>query len=431
MDAGTLYRAAWVIDGSGRPGDGPGAVLVRNGRIAEVLRGEAAIRRAAAGAEVVSLEGRTLLPGLIDAHVHLCLPGDGTPFPRIVAEPRGVIEAIALRNAAVALRAGITTLRDCGGFPDVLYALRRAISLGYARGPRLVLAGWPLTITGGHCHYFGGEADGPDTLRGRVREAIKGGADYIKAMGTGGGTPGTEAWRPSYSREEVAALVDEAHRFGRRATLHCLCAEALRYAVDAGADEIQHAWFMTGPDSPQALDPGVADAIARAEIPVCPTLGVGRHLRQAVAAMSAPSPDDETAVLRWERVEAEVLDIAGALRSRGVRFVAGSDAGWRFSPFDALLTDLELMAAVGCSPLECIHAATGAAADALGVGHETGMLREGLAADLIAVWGRPDQDLGALRRIDRVILADVPVWSSPVAEGEGRRSPSAESAWNP
>lgn len=418
MDQGTLYRASWLVDGTGAAG-GPGGVLVRGGRIAEVLRGEAALRRTPPGARVVDLEGRTLLPGLIDAHVHLCLPGDGTPFPQTVAEPRGVIAAIALRNAGVALRAGITTLRDCGGFPDVLYALRRAVALGYAQGPRLVLAGWPLTITGGHCHYFGGEADGPDRLRTRVREAIKDGADYIKAMGTGGGTPGTRSWRPSFSAEEVAALVDEAHRFGRRAALHCLCAEALQYAVEARADEIQHAWFMTGPDDPQRFDPAVAGAIADAGIPVCPTLSVGRHLIQAVAAMPAPSADDQEALRRWERLEAEVLEIASALRTRGVRFVAGSDAGWRFSPFDALLTDLELMVESGCLPLEAIHAATGAAAEALAVGEETGTLRPGLAADLIAVWGRPDQDVRALRRLDRVILGGAPVWSGPAAEGGG------------
>ncbi len=393
----TLISASWLIDGTGAPPVEGGAVLVRDGRIAEVYR-------QTPGAETIHLEGCTLLPGLIDAHVHLCLPGDGTPFPQAVAEPRGVVQAIALRNAAAALRAGITTLRDCGGFPDVLYALRRAIRLGYAQGPRLVLAGWPLTITGGHCHYFGGEADGPDGVRAKVREAIKGGADYIKAMGCGGGTPGTISWKPSYSREEVAVLVDEAHRFGLKATLHCLCAEAIAYAVEAGADEIQHAWFLTGPDTPQRLDPAVAGSIAGAGIPVCPTLSVGLCLREAIAAMEKPTPDDLAAAERWRQLEEEVLSIAGELRRRGIPFVAGSDAGWRFSPFTALLAELELMVAAGFSPMQCIQSATSAAARALGLEDETGTIGPGLSADLIAVRGRPDRDIRALRQTRLVML---------------------------
>lgn len=403
-----LLKPSWLIDGTGAAPVDRGAVLVRNGRIAEVFRGEVMAASAVAlppDTETVHLDGCTLLPGLIDAHVHLCLPGDGMPFPQAVVEPRGVVQAIALRNIGVALRAGITTVRDCGGFPDVLFSLRRAIELGYARGPRLVLAGWPLTITGGHCHYFGGEADGPDGVRAKVRETIKSGADYIKAMGCGGGTPGTQAWRPSYNRAEVSALVEEAHRFGLKATLHSLCADAITYAVDARADEIQHAWFMVGPDEPQRFDPSVADSIASTRIPVCPTLSVGRHLREAMAAREAPSPDDLAALERWKRIEDELLTIAAALRQRGVRFVAGSDAGWRFSPFNALLTDLELMLAAGCSPMECIHAATGTAARALGVEGETGTIQPGLAADLIAVGGQPDQDIRALRQI-RLVMSN-------------------------
>ncbi len=398
-----LISANWLIDGTGAPPLERGAVLVKDGRIAEVYRG-APVPSLPSGTETIDLDGCTLLPGLIDAHVHLCLPGDGTPFPQTVVEPRGVIQAIALRNAAAALRAGITTLRDCGGFSDVLFSLRRAIELGYAQGPRLVLAGWPLTITGGHCYYFGGEADGVDGVRAKVREAMKSGADYIKAMGCGGGTPGTQSWRPSYSREEVKALVDEAHRFGYKATLHALCADAITYAVEAGADEIQHAWFLTGPETPQRLDPAVADSIAEARTPVCPTLSVGRHLLEAVDAMETPTAGDLASAERWKRLEEDVLTIAAALRERDIPFIAGSDAGWRFSPFDALHTDLELMAGVGFSPMQCIESATSAAARALGLERETGAIRPGLGADLVAVRGRPDQDVRALRDIRLVMI---------------------------
>jgi imidazolonepropionase-like amidohydrolase len=392
-----------MIDGTGAPAVERGAVLVEDGRIAGVYGGSAANAALPAGVERLHFEGCTILPGLIDAHVHLCLPGDGTPFPQAVAEPRGVIQAIALRNAAVALRAGITTLRDCGGFPDVLYALRRAIAAGYAQGPRLVLAGWPITITGGHCHYFGGEADGIDGVRAKVREAIKGGADYIKAMASGGGTPGTQGWRPAFSRDEAAAIVDEAHRLGFRATLHCTCAEAIDIAVSAGVDEIQHAGFAAGPDGSQRFEGAVADRLAKAGIPVCPTLSVGRFVYRAVAAREHATPQDRELADRFERMAHGTLSNASELRRRGVPFVAGSDAGWRHSPFDALHLEIELMTAAGLAPQEAIAAATGAAARALGLETETGTLGVGLAADLIAVSGRPDQDVRALRAVRMVM----------------------------
>lgn len=392
-----LISGSWLIDGTGAPVVERGAVLVKHGLIAEVYRGSPVRAALPPGTEVVHLDGCTILPGLIDAHVHLCLPGDGTPFPETVAEPRGVVQAIALRNAGVALRAGITTLRDCGGFPDALYSLRRAIALGYAPGPRLVLAGWPITITGGHCHYFGGEADGIDGVRAKVRVAIKGGADYIKAMASGGGTPGTQGWRPAFSQDEAAAIVDEAHRFGYHATLHCTCAEAIDFAVLAGVDEIQHAGFATGSDGGQRFDAAVADRLAKSGVPVCPTLSVGRFVYQAVAARETPTQEDRESADRFERMAHGTLSNAAELHRRGVPFVAGSDAGWRYSPFDALHVEIELMAAAGLTPLEAITAATSAAARVLGLENETGALRVGLAADLIAVAGRPDQDIRALR----------------------------------
>jgi len=399
-----LLTAPWLIDGTGAPPVERGAILVQDAHIAEVYRGTGPVPPRT---ETINLDDCTLLPGLIDAHVHLCLPGDGTPFPDAVAEPAGVVQAIALRNARVALHAGITTLRDCGGFPGVLYSLRRALHLRYAAGPRLVLAGWPLTITGGHCHYFGGEADGPDGVRAKVRATIKGGADYIKAMGSGGGTPGTQSWRPSYSREEVAALVDEAHRFGYRATIHCTCAEAITYAVAAGVDEIQHASFYGGPDASESRDPAVADALAASGIPACPTLSVGRFAHQAAAALENPGHEDQAAAERFERMAHNAMANGADLHRRGVRFIAGSDAGWRHSPFDALHLEIELMVAAGLSSLEALHAATGAAARALGLEGVTGTIRPGLAADLIAVRGRPHQDITALRTVSMVMQSGV------------------------
>ncbi|MGD0176040.1 MAG: amidohydrolase family protein [Candidatus Bathyarchaeia archaeon] len=386
----TLLKAEWLIDGTGAPALEQGAVLVRDGYIAEIYRGEPLASALPQNCRTIILPGATLLPGLIDAHVHVCLPANGTVPPKAISEPEGVIQTVALNNAGVALHAGITTLRDCGGFPGVLSSLRRAIELGYADGPRLVLAGWPVTISGGHQHYFGGEADGVDGARTKVRMAVKWGADFVKIIGSGGGTAGTIIWQPSFSNEEMKALVDEAHHLRRKAVVHSLCAESTAQAVAAGADEIEHAGFFIGPDT-MRFDPDVGQKIGEAKIPVCPTLSVSRFIIDAQLAETE----------HWEHSLKDEIANAVDLHRLGVAFVAGTDAGWRWSPFSALCTELQLMNEVGLSQMECIVAATSRAAEVLGLKGITGTIRPSLSADMIAVQGRPDHDL---RVISRVIM---------------------------
>lgn len=388
----TFVAPEWLIDGTGAHALTGGGVLVRDGLITQVYETRPPSAGLPPRCNVLELPGATLLPGLIDSHVHLCLPGDGTPFTETVAQPRQIVAAVAARNARTALRSGITTLRDCGGFPDVLFPLRQAIQLGSELGPRLVLAGSPLTVKRGHCYYFGGEASGVNELRSKVRECIALGADYVKIMGSGGGTPGTISWMPSFNQDEMLALVEEAHRLHRKAVVHSLCAESIEYAVATGADEIEHANFLTGPDTPQAFDPHVAEKMAGKKVPVCPTLSVGRFVLEA-----------KEDVKRWKTMLDENLANAAAMHRLGVQFVAGTDAGWRWSPFNALQAEMELMVGVGLSSMECIIAATSKAAATLGLEEVVGAIRPGLAADLVAVQGRPDQDLRTLTKIVMVM----------------------------
>lgn len=392
-----IVKARALLDGTGAPALADPAVVVEGRLITGVFQGEVPAGAAPAGAQVLEFPEATLLPGLIDAHVHLNLPGDGTDFATWVQEPEGVLVATSAHNARLALHAGITSLRDCGGMRSTTFELRRTLALGYGAGARLVLCGQPITITGGHCRYFGGEADGVEGVRRKAREMVKLGADYIKVMGTGGGTPGTMSWLPAFRREEIAAVADEAHRLGRKIGIHCLCPESIEYAVAAGVDQIEHAGFMVSASGAQEFRPDIADKIARSHAVVCPTMAVGGYVVNLMREKTRRTAAEQALLDRWERMLEDNLRQFNGLRQAGVPFVAGTDAGWRFTPFDALPLELELMAQGGQSTADVIVSATSRAAQALGIEDKVGVVRAGLEADIIAVAGNPLANLGALR----------------------------------
>ncbi len=400
-----ILKARRLIDGSGSPPIDDAAVVVEGNRIVGVYQGQVPDVVAPPHAEVVEFPDGTLLPGLIDCHVHLNLPGDGTPFVDTVRESDGVLIALSMRNARAALRSGITTLRDCGGRGSTIFEVRRALDLGYGEGPRIVVCGQPITTTGGHTWYFGGEADGVDGVRQKAREMAKLGADFIKVMGSGGGTPGTKAWLPSFSKEEIAAVTDEAHRLGRKISVHCLCAEAMDYAVDAGVDQIEHASFMVDAARTQVFVPAVAHNIARSGIFVTATLAVTLHPILDLTAKEGQTPEERAYVENSQATHEENLKLFALLLDAGVRFVAGTDAGWLFTTFGSLVDEMDLMHEGGLSSLETIASATSRAAEALGLKDKVGTIREGFEADIIAVEGNPLTSLGALRNVRMVMQA--------------------------
>lgn len=188
------------------------------------------------------------------------------------------------------------------------------------------------------------------------------------------------SWRPSYSEAEVRAAVDEAHALGRRAGIHCLCGTAIERALAAGADQIEHANFVVDAAGRREHDPRIADALARAGTPVAATLSVGRYAIDRLTARDPRSPEDQAALDRSRRMFDGTVDNIARLRKAGVRLIAGTDAGWRFTPFDGLVTEMVLLAETGLSNVDAFAAATSDAAAALGLEHETGALREGLSA---------------------------------------------------
>ncbi|MEI2387400.1 amidohydrolase family protein [Breoghania sp. JC706] len=398
-----VLRADQLIDGKGGAPVRAGEIVIDGDRILHAGASNGAALPE--GARLLEFSGATILPGLIDTHVHLNLPGDGTLLEDAVREPEGVLVATSAFNAARALAAGITTVRDVGGMGNSVAHLRRALQLGHGRGAHVLCCGQPITITGGHTWYFGGEADGEERLRRKVRDLIKHGADFIKVMASGGGTVNTMPWLPAFSRGELGAIADEAHRQGRKVAAHCLCAAATRDAIAVGVDQIEHAGFICDAAGNQRFEADVAEDLARSEIPVTGTLAVGGAVIARLRALEARSAAQEALLERWQTMLEENLDQFGRLRAAGVRFVAGTDAGWRYTRVDDLPMELSLMNRGGLSPMEAIVAATGRAAAVIGIGGDRGTLEAGKRADAVVVGGNPLDDLAVLSA-PRMVVQD-------------------------
>ena len=404
----TVIQADRLIDGTGAAAIDDAVLVVEEGKIKAVFQGTAPAGAAQDNSEYLKFRGCTILPGLIDTHVHLNLPGDGTVLEDAVRETDGVLVATSAWCAGRALKAGITTVRDVGGARTTVFDLRRALALGHGEGARILACGQPITITGGHTWYFGGEADGEDALRRKVRHLAKLGADFIKVMASGGGTVNTMSWLPSYSREELTALADEAHRLGRKITAHCLCAAATELVVEAGFDQIEHGGFLVSPDGRQEFVPKTAEKVARAGVPVTSTLAVGGFMLKVLREKQKNeplSPEDQRALDRWLRMFDDNLSQFRRMREAGVTWVAGTDAGWRFTAIEGLPLELELMQQGGLSAIEAIAAATGKAAEVLGIDDRLGTLKPGLVADVIVVAGNPLDDIRRLEDV-RLVMQD-------------------------
>ena len=391
----TVIRADRLIDGTGAAPVADPILVLDAGRVTAVFQGQVPEGAIAADAEWLDYTGCTLLPGLIDAHVHLNLPGDGSTLEEAVRETDGVLVATATFAAARALAAGITTVRDVGAARGTVFDVRRAQTLGHGHGARILACGQPITITGGHTWYLGGEADGEDNLRRKVREMAKLGADFIKVMASGGGTLGTQSWLPAYRPDELTAITAESHRMGLKVAMHCLCAASTDDAIAAGADHIEHAGFIVDRTGRQEYVPATADRLARSGLPVSGTLAVGGTAVAAMEKLDRRTAAQDAFLDRWRRSLEVNLDQFRRLLAAGVRFVAGTDAGWRFTHIESLPMEMMLMNEGGMPAMATIAAATGECARALGL-TEVGTLQPGMLADVIAVAGNPLDDLRRL-----------------------------------
>jgi imidazolonepropionase-like amidohydrolase len=377
------YRADVAFDGE-RVMAGGALVLVRDGMIIGVEPASAAVPD---GCPVTYLPGTTLLPGLIDAHSHLCGNDGPDALDRLPGLSAYEIDQTVEAALAAQLAAGVTAVRDLGDHRWAVVDRHR----DRPAGPTVVAAGPPITSPGGHCAAMGGEAAGIEGLRAAVRERAERGADLVKIMTSGGVmTRGTDIRACQFSLEELRAVVDEAHRLGLPVTAHAHALTAVEQCVAAEVDGIEHCSFLT--EQGMRTPPELAAAIAAAGIAVCPTLG---HDMNALASL----PPALLALAERVGVSLEQrLAQVGELHAAGVSFVSGVDSGINPVKRHGLLPSavVELVAA-GVAPVTALASATGTAAQVCGVADRTGRLRAGLHADLLLVGGDPTTDITALR----------------------------------
>jgi imidazolonepropionase-like amidohydrolase len=359
-----------------------GAVLAEGARIVAVGRWAELSDRLDQDVRVVELGDSTLLPGLVDCHVHLAMDaGPASTVSELTATDAELVCRMA-DSARRLLDAGVTTARDLGCRGAVAATVRDALRDGLLPGPRLLVANAPITVTGGHAWAMGGEADGVLEVLRQVRIRAKQGSDVVKIMATGGFmTAGSRPWHARYTVEELRAAVEEAHRLGMRVTTHALGVEGIRRSVQAGVDMIEHCGWVTEHGS--RFDPQIAAQIAAAGIAVCPTMN------------TACLPDPY--FCPWDERDVMLANLRG-MRAAGVELVAGTDAGIGMVPFERYADGLDVLADAGMSPREVIAAATHRAAAACGLSEVTGRLAAGLSADVLAVPGDPTEDLSVLHR---------------------------------
>jgi imidazolonepropionase-like amidohydrolase len=391
-----VIRAGHVLDVKSGKLLADQAIVIEGDKI--VSLGPASALQALAGATTINLPNSTVLPGLIDSHVHLTGDLKNVGYRGLgISLPRATLTGA--RNARVTLDAGFTTVRNVGaeGFSDV--ALRDAINDGDIPGPRMLVSGPLLGITGGHCdnnllpwEYHvseGGVADGVEAVQHKVRENIKYGADLIKICATGGVlSKGDDPQASQFTQEEMKAIVADAHRLGRKVAAHAHGAQGILWATEAGVDSIEHASYIN--------DEAIA-AMKQHGTYLVPTLYLAEWFTENAEALHVP-PD---VIAKAKLVmPAARKNVAHAFAS-GVRVAFGTDAA--VYPHGLNAREFAVMVKLGLTPLQAIQAATINAADLLGWSEKVGAIEPGKWADLIAVDNNPLQDVTTLEHVKLVM----------------------------
>jgi imidazolonepropionase-like amidohydrolase len=394
-----VVHAGRLIADASRPASGPATITIVDGRIQSVAEG---LTTPPAGAKLIDLSGKTVLPGLIDTHVHLTGDPDGDYRDQAVDTDEWMT-LVGAKNALVTARAGFTTVRDLGSPPLAGFALRRATASGAIPGPRIVSAGAPISIIGGHgdvsgfrpevMRALGGDntCTGAEQCAARVREFSRAGADLIKITATGGVlSQQARGLGQHFTDQEMKSIVDTAHSLGLKVAAHAHSARGIEAAARAGVDSIEHGTFA---------DARAIQAMKSSGSVLVPTLmaftGISDRLGKGIYTPQVEAKVRETL--------SSVGKAAKAARAAGVPLVFGTDSavfehGRNAEEFALMVRH------AGMSPAEAIASATTGAAKLLGLENEVGRIAPGFSADLIAVAGDPIRDVRALEKVDYVMV---------------------------
>ena len=371
----TLYSGGLVFDGDGNISEGQG-VLVEGDSIARI---------AAVGefdgfeGDRVDTTGATLMPGMFDCHVHLCMDASGDPGTVMSKLSDAAITMGALERAQINLKAGFTSVRDCGGKDYLEFAVRDACNKRTVQGPTIHAAGRMICMTGGHGNRWGRIADGCDDVIKAVREQVHAGSDFVKIMATGGVmTKGVNPEDAHYSPEEIAAGIHEAHRFHKHTASHAQGRDGILNAVRGGIDSIEHGIFM---------DDRCIEEMKESGTYLVPTLAAVKNI---IANKDNGIP--AYAVEKSIRVADRHQESVRMYYEAGGKIAMGTDAGTPFNTHGDNALELKYMTEVGISAKDALISATGNAAD-LVRDTSRGRIKEGAFADLLVVNGNPTEDI--------------------------------------
>lgn len=365
-------------------------VITAVGRVADLGSG-------GDGAERIDLGDCTVVPGLINAHVHLVFSASQTPVDDYLADAQSGTPTLLARATAsleASARVGVTTVRDLGGPNEVILPLRDRAARGEVAGAQIVASGSPITAPKGHCHWFSHECAGADEVRAAVRTQADVGADLIKIFATGGNlTPGTDPFAPQYDVDALVACVDEARKHDLLVAAHAHAPEGIRRAATAKVSTIEHCLFETA--TSVEFDPATADLMAANDVAFVPTFGAS-----ILRLMQLPREELMPIAARMLSKFELFREALRATRAAGATLVAGSDAGIPHRHHHDFPADVAAMArddTLGLTPVEALESATTAGADRLGLA-DRGRLTPGRRADVLAVDGNPLEVADDLQR---------------------------------
>ena len=386
-------RSRRLLDGTGQPVVEDAIVVVQEDRIVAV--GAASQVALDTNTPVVDVGDRTVIPGLIDAHVHLLSTGgvSSGEESRAMNDHEALLQGT--QNALMAIRSGLTAVRDCGDRNFLTLTLRDSVANDVIPGPRMICSGPVITSTAGQLWWNGIECDTTDDLRRAVRTLVKNRVDFIKLMGSGGNaTPGSNPEASQYNAEGFHAVAEDAHRMGKKVAVHVHGVESIRLAVDAGIDTLEHCPFRA--DGTIKYDEDIVEEIVQKGLIVSLAMPATWYRLRAEDMRDMRTHPGHLWEDRYETIR--------RLHSAGVKLVVSSDQGSTGTRIEELaLLMAFLVDTVGIPAADVLKGVTGLAAEALGMGDQIGTIQAGKLADLVIVDGDPLGDISAMERIYGVI----------------------------